>query len=218
MRMRVIAAGSLLIAAGDCAAMEVLGIDIDRDHGVFTVNARLVLDASPDEVWAILNDLDGFARVDRAVVISHVVARDSHGNPIVHQRFCGCVSFLCKRIDKTDAYAITGPYRMEADGVDGISDLDSNHQSWQLLPRTDGRTEMDYEWVLDPAFWVPPLIGTYAVEHSLSYVVPRMGRSIEYWAAVDAGRPPAGDPPWPPRERCLAAATEDAHGGDTATY
>jgi hypothetical protein len=208
--MALIACALLLGVPRAAIALEVLEISTERSRGSFILDARMIIDAAPDEVWAIMNDIDGFSRIDRAVVISHTVGRDPAGDPIAHQRFCGCVSFLCRRIDKTDVYRHIGDFHMEAETVDGTSNLESNHQSWQLFETPDGRTEMVTRWVMDPDFWVPPLIGTFAVKRSLQYVVPRMGRNIEYFAAIDAGREPTVPEPRPPRERCQDPG-EDEH-------
>jgi hypothetical protein len=207
--MPLVAACALLGQGYDAAALEVLEIETDHRRGEFSVAARMVLDARPSEVWAILIDLERLDRIDRAVVLSHRVGTDDDGNPIVHQRFCGCVSFLCKRIDKTDAYDFQGSDRIEAHSVAGVSNLERSHQTWQLTARPDGRTEMAFTWVLDPEFWVPPLIGTWALSRSLAYVVPRMGSNIEYWAAVDADRIPTAPPPGPVRERCREVGADE---------
>jgi hypothetical protein len=206
----LIAAATLLGAPGTVAALELLEIDTVRSRGVFTLNARMIIEASPNEVWTIMNDIGRFARIDRAVIISHVVDTDEDGNPIAHQRFCGCVGFLCRRIDKTDVYRQLGAFHVEAFSVEGTSNLESNHQVWQLFETADGRTEMVTRWSMDPDFWVPPLIGTYAVRRSLEYVVPRIGRNIEYFAAIDSGREPTAPVPRPARERCLETG-EDEH-------
>lgn len=196
--LALIVACLLLPAAGRGA--EVLSIRTERDGGVFSVETVMLLDAAPQEIMALLTDYDDFARVDRAIVLNHQL-REEDGLPVVHTRLCGCVGFLCKRIDKVDRFEQPSPELLIATG-DGSGDLESNRMRWELLASEDGRTEMRFDWELDPAFWVPPLIGTYAVERSLGYVVPRFGYNLEYWAAVDAGRDPPHDGPGPPRDRC----------------
>ncbi|MEM9209778.1 MAG: hypothetical protein AAGA61_11055, partial [Pseudomonadota bacterium] len=46
------------------------------------------------------------------------------------------------------------------------SDFDYSVESWDIR-RVDGRTELIYRFEMEPAFWVPPVIGPYYIRRAL---------------------------------------------------
>jgi hypothetical protein len=59
------------------------------------------------------------------------------------------------------------------------SDFSVYATRWRVI-EAEGKTRLAFEASMQPDFWIPPLIGTWAVERKLRLTALEMGQVVEY--------------------------------------
>ena len=139
---------------------------VDREDGLYSMRSEVYFDVEREYLYRVLTDFDLFEKFTSAIVESNNVAADDEGRPQFYARMEGCVLVWCRSFVRngylelnptTEIVAISDPER---------SDFDISRERWQLIPEGEG-TLMIYEFQMEPAFWVPPLVGPFYIKRAL---------------------------------------------------
>jgi hypothetical protein len=155
MRMNVCAAALLLCASASMHAEESLAVRVERDRALLRVQATLGADAPPQLCYEVLADFDDIEQFVPDLRTSDVIS--APGEPIrLHQVGVARAGPFRFDIDGTLAVTEQPPTRIEFERIAG--NLEQMSGGWDVSGDATHCTIV-YRADIDPAFWVPPLIG-----------------------------------------------------------
>jgi hypothetical protein len=183
----------LLLAAGPAAAGPAARVE-HRDAR-YQVHAESVLRAEPAEVMEVLTDYANIGRIHPVVTRTEVLERRGDGAR-VRLLMRDCILFFCLDIHQTLHYRRTGPHRLEAEVEPAASDFRYGRMAWRVEETAPGTCHVRFDARMEPDFWLPPLIGTFALEQRLKEIaletqdnLARLVQGGEAAAPVEARRP-----------------------------
>ncbi len=167
-------------------AADLQEVTVERVDGRYVLRSQSLFDTSIEELYSVLIDYDQFEKFTSAVTESRNEAPDEQGRPQFYNAMQGCVLFFCVTFERYGHLELRPMRRIEAI-VDPVrSDFNYSVESWDIS-RVDGRTELIYRFEMEPAFWVPPVIGPYYIRRALRDGAIRVVDRIE---ALALGREP----------------------------
>lgn len=190
--MRIALIASLLLLASPASAWEVRELAVEHEDGRYRISTLIRMEAPPAAVYGVLTDFERLERIDRTLVDVSVIGAED-GAALMETIMEGCVAFFCRRVSRVDRFELHPEHRLRAESLEQRSDFFPSIMEWELEPDGDG-TLMRYRWEMEPAFFVPPLIGPWMVKRSLRAVAPRFARNIEFHARRDIGLDPSVGP------------------------
>ena len=188
---RTLAAVCLACVGSQVCAAEIgqLAVDRDRDRFAMTLQARL--DAPLDDSYRVLGDFAELPRVNDAIEKVRLLDGAPAGATRLFTRVRVCVWLFCAHLDQVqDMWPVVDG---ETRGYDAAvlperSNLRFGHARWRLRDCAN-RTCLQFDAQLEPDFWVPPLIGTWAIERAMRREAIATAQGIERLAAAVATSP-----------------------------
>lgn len=177
----------LLTVAGLLASTQVtFGVDliqvtVDVDDGQYRVLGRSRIEAPPEFVYATLMDFDNFHKLADGITETRFLPPSPSGERLAYSRFDSCVLFFCKTIEKVEAIDGRAFDSVRARAIPELSDFVFNRSHWTIEAAGDG-TLLSYTAEFEPDFWIPPLIGPWAVRRKLTRTAELIGMRIEWMA------------------------------------
>lgn len=146
-------------------AGEVVTSHVEHNGAHYLVNIDMRVNARRDKILALITDYAHLGRVNSAIKESRVL---SHDGPHYRVRIVtrGCVLFFCKRVVHVQVVTelVNGYVVARLDPA--ASDFEYGTIVWRVW-HDDLGTRVNFSADLVPAFWVPPLIGPWALKHKL---------------------------------------------------
>lgn len=159
--------GILGNAALDARAAELRDVVVEREDGRYYLRSETIFESNRDTIYEILTNFDLFEKFTSAIVESANVEPDEKGRPQFYARMEGCVLLWCRSFIR-NGYVETRPQEeIIAISDPERSDFKFSRERWELSPHPDG-TMMIYEFEMEPAFWVPPVIGPFYIKRALA--------------------------------------------------
>ncbi len=173
---------SLLALPALLPAAEIRSVQMEKLEANYQVRAETYLQAPPEFVFAILMDYDEFHRLTRGITHTRWLP-DSHQDlPLAYTRIDSCVAFFCRKLEKVETVRVISAARFETEALPQQSDFRRYRTRWQLSAEGPG-TRIIYELEMEPDFWVPPLIGPWAIRRKAESSALKIANRIEYLAA-----------------------------------
>lgn len=193
--MRVAPAVALSFACFATAtqAAEFSTLEVEHQAGVYTVRAEVWIDAPLPAVRAALLDFPHLTRLADSIRESRVVGETRDG-VLVYTRTKACAGWFCRSVRQTQLVRTEGD-RIIATAVPEQSNVSVGHTEWRLGEEWGG-TRMLWTTVVDPAFFVPPLIGPPLVKAALRREGEELATGLE---RVANGEEPVREPRRKPR-------------------
>lgn len=167
-------------------AAQIHKLDIERDSGRYSLYADTFLDAPPDEIFDVLLDYERFNRISGVYKEFGYLEPAADGTPIVFTRMEGCLMRIyCVSMRRTERLEAERPGHIRTVTLPEQSDFKYSESEWTLEPQGAG-TRMIYELVMEPDFWVPPVIGPWYLKRTLSRGGARAIARIERIASAAA--------------------------------
>jgi hypothetical protein len=175
-------------------------LDVTRERGRYSLEANARLDASPESVYTVLTDFDdnAYSRISRAYKESRYLDPAADGTPLVYTRMEGCALWHCMTLERTERLETEAPHWIKSTTLPEGSNFRHSVSEWWLERDGDG-TKMTYTLEMEPAFFVPPVVGPWYLKRTLSQGGIRAVTRIERLARELDGRPI--EPPPSPRTR-----------------
>lgn len=143
-----------------------LGIEVDYEQGVYTMNSEVWFDATVEQVYEVFRYWDYSSRFSSAIVESRDVEPDAKGRPQFYVRNRGCVLFFCTSFERR-GYVEAELNKVIFAFVDPeTSDFHISNEIWRFEKRNGG-TVVIYDLEMKPKFWIPPGIGPYLIKRKL---------------------------------------------------
>ena len=146
---------------------QIRDIEIDRDSGRYSLHAETFLAATPAHIIDVLLDYDHFNQISSVYKEFGYLEPDEDGTPIVHTRMEGCVLFYCVSMRRVERLEVERPGLIRTIAIPDRSDFSYSVSEWTLEPASGG-TLMVYDLVMEPDFWVPPVIGPWYLKRTLA--------------------------------------------------
>ena len=167
----IIRAAVGLAVVGVCASATVLPatvrmIEVAHDHGVYRLVSDTYIDAPREAIFEVLTDYEQFGRISSSYTDYGFMEPAADGVPIVYTTMEGCVLFFCVSMRRVERMETQAPGFIRTDALPEQSDFKSSVSEWTLTPEAGG-TKLIYSLVVEPDFWVPPLIGPWVLKQRL---------------------------------------------------
>lgn len=165
--MRALASAlCLLLPAQVAVAAELRSIELEREGDRFIGTAEVWLDAPTERVFEVMADWDLSTKFSSLIVESRDLDPGPDGRPGFYMKNKGCVLFFCKTFEREGSVEREPYERISATADPEKSDFHMSEEVWQFEQTGDG-TLVDYRIEMNPKFWVPPVIGPYAIKKKI---------------------------------------------------
>jgi hypothetical protein len=170
-RARIFAVGALLlgcVAGLPLPAAVIHHLDVDRHRGRYELVANTFLEAPPEAIYDVLVDYEdgAFGRISSVYKESDYLEPDEDGTPLVYTLMEGCLMFFCKSMKRVERLEVDAPHYIRTTALPEESDFTYSRSEWEL-EAVDGGTEVRYRLVMEPDFWVPPVVGPVILKRTL---------------------------------------------------
>ena len=145
---------------------ELLDVQVELRNERYRLYSEVRFDASREALYELLIDYEKFEKFTSAIVESNNVEPDEKGRPGFYARMEGCVLLFCKSFIRNGYLLLTPITEIVAIADPEESDFKYSRERWQLIPEGEG-TLMIYDFEMEPAFWVPPVIGPFFIQRTL---------------------------------------------------
>ena len=161
----IVALAALLSPLAGTAA-ELTDVEVSYEDDRYRLTSKTYFEATKSELFRVLTDYDLFTKFSSAFAESENRDPDELGRPTFYTRMEGCVLWWCKSFvryghlelePEDDIVAIVDPKP---------SNFKYSRERWQLKEDGDG-TLLEYEFEMEPDFWVPPVVGPYFIKKAL---------------------------------------------------
>lgn len=160
----------LLAAAGAAPAAPALALTVERVDGaggskVYRIASSATVAAAPAVVWRVLTDYNRMAEFVPDLKSARVVSRS--GDKVVIEQL-GAVRFLffSQPIRLVVQAHEQAPGRIDVTLIEG--DMKLYRAAWELHPAAAGGTTVSYSASIEPAFYVPGVMGASLVRQDIA--------------------------------------------------
>jgi len=176
---------------------ELLDVQVELKDERYFLNSTVFFDVSPQALYDVVTDFDKFEKFTSAIVESRNTGPDERGRPGFYARMEGCVLLFCKSFIRNGYVLLSPIVQIVAISNPEESDFKFSRERWQFIPDGDG-TVMIYDFEMEPAFWVPPVIGPFYIQRALRGGAERAVNRIEALAqAIEEEKVAAKPVHWP---------------------
>lgn len=164
-----VASAALLLVAAHAArgaAAQTATVEVEHRGAAFTVSFDAVVNAPLRSVYAVLTDFAALPALNPAIVAVSAQAAPGGRGERVRSVLKSCIWFFCRKVVQVEDVVEPDAHTIDARIVPGRGDFKSGSSDWQLTAH-GGQTYLHYEATRVPDFWIPPLIGPWAVAHTL---------------------------------------------------
>ncbi len=174
-----------LVGASSAMALDIDDIDVTKKGRTYKVQITFDVAAPVNRVMAVLTDYRYPDRLNPEVTKREVISRQN-GITRVRTEFRSCVFLFCKDVVLTqDVTVVAGT--IQAVIVPDESTFRSGNLVWLVSSNDNGGSHIGFEAVMEPDFFVPPLIGGFFVRKRLRQEILATAENLE----TEAAREPA---------------------------
>ncbi len=171
--------GWCLAAPTALPALELAQLEVEQDGRRFEVRAESLIDAPASFVYAALSDYDNFHRLAGGLAETRWLSAPQAGEGLAYTRIDSCVLFFCKVIERVERVKLEPELGLHTEALPERSDFRVYRAHWQLEAAGDS-TRLLFSASMEPDFWLPPLIGKWAIKRKLANTAQLVGERIEY--------------------------------------
>lgn len=153
-------------------------VQIELKDERYHLFSETYLDVSRQALYEVLTDFEQFEKFTSAIVEARNTEPNEYGQPGFYTRMEGCVLLFCKSLTRNGYLILIPRLEIVAISIPEESDFKYSHERWQLIDFEDG-TIMIYDFEMEPAFWVPPVIGPFVIQRVLRSGAERAVDRIE---------------------------------------
>ena len=148
---------------------------------VYSAQLTFEVAASVDQVTAVLTDYQHPDRLTPDVTKREIVSQQS-GITRVRTEIHSCAILICRDLTLTqDVTVVAGT--IQADTIPEESDFRSGYILWTVTSSDNGGSHIQFESVVEPKFFIPPLIGRYLIRKRLQQQIFATAENLEREAA-----------------------------------
>lgn len=157
---------------------------VQEQEGVYTLHLTAVLDADRDKVFALIADHGGLHRLSHVIVQSGLLVPPVPGGVRRRLMLHVCILVFCFKGPLAEDIGERSPELMTTTVVPELSDFKSGRSEWRLAALGHRSTRIRLDYQLEPAFWVPPVIGPWLIKRKMLNIAREAIEHIETLAEV----------------------------------
>lgn len=169
---------TLLLHSFASWSAELRDVQVELRDERYHLFSETYLDVSREALYEVLTDFEQFEKFTSVIVEARNTEPDENGQPGFYTRMEGCVLLFCKSLIRNGYLILIPSMEIVAISIPEESDFKFSRERWQLIDFGDG-TIMIYDFEMEPAFWVPPVIGPYVIQRALRSGAERAVDRIE---------------------------------------
>ncbi len=171
----------LLLFTHSSLAAEMLQMELWEENNVYHLRSASIINAPPELIISTLLDYNNFYRLSGGIKETRYLEPDPDGVPVALTVVESCVLFFCKQLIKTERvlHPSNNEIILEADPT--RSDFKFMRSRWSVT-EIGGSTVLSYDMDMQADFWIPPLIGAWAIKHKLYSSAMNMAQRMEMMA------------------------------------
>lgn len=163
--------GALLLAAWlmPAQAASIDSLDVAHDGPRYRMQLTATLDAPMAKSFAVFEDFTNLPKINDAIESATLLPPPAAGLRRLKTRVRVCVWFFCARLNQVQDIRTTpgdALAQMDADVIPALSNLRHGRAQWQMR-RCAAQTCLRFEAEVEPDFWVPPVIGPWAIARAM---------------------------------------------------
>jgi hypothetical protein len=161
-------------------------IEISENSGSYRVRMVMLIHAPAQYVHGVLTDYTHIYRLNPSITESKVLPSPRSGTVRVKTRMEHCIFFFCRDVDRVEEVREVSTAHLRADIIPEQSDFTSGSADWRIHPVGDD-SQVIYEAEVTPAFFIPPIIGSYFVKRTFTEAAMTSLAKLECIARLRAG-------------------------------
>jgi hypothetical protein len=155
-RKKTILVALVMLAAVPAMALDKEDVSVEKEDRSYLIRAVFDVPAGVDQVKSVLTDFTHPSRLSSAVTARRV-----------RTEFRDCVLFFCKKMILIHDVTVSAN-EVRADVVPEGSDFRHGFLRWSIHVINSETSHVDFEAVMEPDFFVPPIIGGFLVRNALT--------------------------------------------------
>ena len=135
------------------------------------------------KAYEVFTDYARLPEINSAIIKAEPIEGAQQPSQRIHTQVRVCVIGICRVFDQVQDMSKSPPEHLRADVIPELSNLRYGKASWRIWD--DGsRAKLIFEAVVEPDFWVPPLIGPWLIERKLASEAEDTANGIERLANI----------------------------------
>ena len=171
-----------LLTVPPAIAGEVMAVAVQHFDQRYVVEIDARFDVSAERLRAVLTDYAHLGRINDSIRRSEVIETNSAQHHCVLTEAEVCVALFCKQIVQVQDVSVLPDGSILATMRPTRSDFRYGVARWDFWEDTAG-TRMRFRSEIEPAFWVPPLIGPWLIQRALQAETLKSVANLERLAA-----------------------------------
>lgn len=155
-----------LLTIAVAGAGEVVNVSVDHFEKRYVVEIDARFNASAERLRELLTDFPNLNRINDSIQSSEVLEINSPQHHCVRTEAKVCVAMLCKTIVQVQDVSVLPDGNLLATIRATRSDFSYGVAHWDFW-KEHAMTRMRFRSEIEPAFWVPPLIGPWLIRRAL---------------------------------------------------
>ena len=150
-----------ILVSSPALALDEADVSIEKEGRAYRIHMAFHVPARVDQIKSVLTDFAHPSRLSSAVTGREVLGQHD-GAFRVRTEFRDCVVFFCKTMMLIHDVTVSAN-DVRADVVAEGSDFRNGFLRWSMRSNADDSSHVVFDAVMEPDFFVPPLIGSFLV-------------------------------------------------------
>lgn len=161
------------------SAIEIVKSSVEVKDGRYVMLGESIITAPRDFVFDVLADYDNFHKLASGVAESYYLPPGENGEVRGYVRVESCVLIFCRALVKVERVDLQPPAKIVTVVEPEGSDFKFYTTYW-TLEAVEAGTRVIYRAELVPDFWIPPIIGPWAIRRKFRKSADAIGSRIEF--------------------------------------
>lgn len=186
--MRILAL-ALLAASTGAHAWQLDRLEVVRQGDRYRLDLDVRLDATRDRAFAVFSDFANLPAINDAVEEVVFMDAGAAGVTRLFTRVRVCVAWFCRRLRQVQDIVRDdgdGALGLKATVLPQLSNLKYGLARWSMRECALRQACLHFTAELEPAFWVPPLIGPWLIQRKMRSEAIQTSQGIERLARLHA--------------------------------
>lgn len=186
--MRAALTALLVFTCTSASAAVVESLQIERTDSQYRMHLSARLNSTPEASFGVFHDFSNLTRINDAIELVQILPGAASGAQRLYTRVRVCVWYFCTHLDQVQD--IVEVRDGDALGLDARvlpeqSNLRYGRARWRMRA-CGAQTCLDFHAELEPDFWVPPIIGPWAIERTMRSEALQTSQGIERLARSES--------------------------------
>lgn len=155
-------------------AVEIDNLQAKRDDKVFAISADVMIEAPLAETYGAARAFEKMPDYSPMLKSARLL-----GQQRLASKTRVCILGFCKTVKQVMRYKLEPNKRIDMKVIPGKGDLKAGQVHWRFEPEAKDKTRIHFQGRIEPDFWVPPLIGSWAVKKVLRKQIEASAEAIE---------------------------------------